>query len=611
MAVSVTGVLTLAALVLSGPAAWAVAGRVAKRKRPRGESADHLEQPPTNKAEGCDDGSSEAREEMSGTAYLMSLLGYAIGIGNLWRFPYLVGTWGGGAFIVAYLVCLLLVSIPAYMIEMVMGQYTRKSTIDCFRAIHPRWAGLGFGQAIMLFLCLSYYNLLLAYSMIYVAGSLLDPLPWAGDSGKYWQQDVLNSYGGDYDGQGLGPVQWKLAAALLFVWTVVYLSLAFGKEILAKVTWVTVVGPIVMLVVLLVRAVTLDGAHDGIEFYIGKFDAKVFGDLKMWAAACGQILFSLSPGFGTAITMSSYTRPTENVFRTCMTVAVSNSAFSLVGGVAIFSIVGNITYRINAAGGVLNEAGQYVHTTVAEQAKSGTGLAFIAIADGMQTFGAGANAMSVIFFMVLFTLGLDSTFAWAETFVSYVQDFFASSGSKVKPSRSTIVGTVCVLFFLTGLFYCTRMGNELLDVVDHYVISYFLLFGVAVEAVMFTLDFGWRRLEVHVKASTLGNPATPGGQDVVPSWFWWAAIPATLPAMSLLLFAYMLYDDIRAPYGGYPDWVQAIGWFLLTVVVAVTPLGGIWQWRKHGAGSLAPLEQEERALADALAAAKSIPPAEQ
>lgn len=589
MPASISGIFTLATLVLAGPFAWSVAGIIkSRRKEETSGTVDASKQ----------EGNESAREEVSSMSYLLGLLGYAIGIGNLWRFPYLVGKWGGGAFIVAYLICLFLVAIPAFMIEMVMGQYTRKSTIGCFTVIQPRWAGLGLAQVIMLFMCLSYYNTLLAYSIIYIGGSLVDPLPWAGDSARYWHEDVLNSYNGEYDGHLLGPVQWKIAVALLLVWAIVCVSIVFGKEMLAKVTWVTVVGPIVMLFVLLARAVTLDGASDGIEFYIGKFDASALYDLKMWAAACGQILFSLSPGFGTAITMSSYTRKNENVFRTCLTVALSNSAFSLIGGFAIFSFVGNITYRINAAGG---------NTTVAEQAKAGTGLAFIALADGMRTFGSGTNVMSVIFFMVLFTLGVDSTFAWVETFVSYVEDFFASSKVKFKPARPTIVGCVSTVFFLTGLLYCTRMGNELLDVVDHYVASYFLLFGVALEAFMFTFDFGWRRLVVHVKASTIGNPRTPAGQDVVPALFWRAVIPVAVPAMSLFLFSYTLYDDLRAAYGGYPAWLQAIGWLLLCVLLVVTPLGGFWQWSRRRTGTLPPLNEEELALAKALASSQESP----
>jgi SNF family Na+-dependent transporter len=527
----------------------------------------------------------ETREEVSHTGYLLGLLGYAIGIGNLWRFPYLVGKWGGGAFVVAYLICLFLVAIPAYLIEMVMGQYTRKSTIHCFRMIHPRWAGVGYSQAVMLFFCLGYYNVLLAYAVIYIAGSLFDPLPWAANSARYWKEDVLNSFGGDYEGAGFGGIQWNIALALLVVWVIIFFSVAFGKRILAKVTWVTVLGPIIMLIVLLIRTVTLDGAVDGIQFYICKFDGAMLGNLDMWGSACGQILFSLSPGMGTAITLSSFTKPKEDVVKTCMIVSLCNSAFSLVGGIAIFAVVGNITYNINAAGGM---------TTVTEQAKSGPGLAFIAIAEGMKTFGNGTNSMSVIFFMVLLTLGLDSTFAWAETFLCYVDDVLKLVG--IHLPRWKTVGLTCAGFFLCGLPYCTRMGDELLDTMDHYVTSYYLLLGVAVEAVMFMYSFGWRRSAIAVKRATFGNAGTPNGRELRPDVFWKFCLVCAVPAMCLFLFVYAFVADTRNAYGGYPVWVQVVGWSSLLLTLIMTPLGALLNW--NGKCSLPAMEKEEASLAE-------------
>ncbi|CAE8623508.1 unnamed protein product [Polarella glacialis] len=600
MAASAVGIITLLAVVLAGPLAWAIATYVERRRKAADGAAE------AGASEGQVDGKEPEREEMSGVAYTLSLLGYAIGLGNLWRFPYLVGKWGGGAFIIAYLVCLCFVAAPAYLIEMVMGQYTRKSTVGCFKMIHPRWDGLAYGQALILLMVMAYYNVLLAYAVIYIAGSLVDPLPWAADSKNYFNVEVLNGYD-DYIGKGLGPVQWKLALGLLVVWLIVFASLSFGQKILTKVTWVTVVGPIVMLVVLLIRSVTLDGAADGIEFYIGKFDSEVLGDLDMWASACSQILFSLSPGFGAAITMSSHTRPKENVFRTCMVVVVCNSAFSLVGGFAIFSIVGNITFRLNAAGGVLDKAtGAMVATTVAEQARAGTGLAFIAIADGMRAFGSGTNAMSVLFFTVLLTLGLDSTFCFAETFVCYVEDYLLVKGSK--PAKWKIVGCTCAVMYLMGLLFCTRMGIELLDTIDHYCITYYLLLAVALEAFMFTFDFGWRRLVVHVKLATLGNLRTPLGQDVVPSFFWRLAIHITMPVCSLFLFFYILSTDVVEPYGGYPVWMNGIGWSCLAALLAVTPLGFARSLKSGTGSTLPPLEQDEAALAAAFGIKSTLPP---
>jgi SNF family Na+-dependent transporter len=368
---------------------------------------------------------------------------------------------------------------------------------------------------------------------------------------------------------------------------------------------VTVVGPVVMLAILLVRALTLEGAADGLNFYLGKFDGEVLGDLNMWAAACGQILFSLGPAMGSMITLSSYTRPNQNVYRTCLQVALSNSTFSLIGGVAIFAILGNSTYRINADGGILDEnTGLVMKTTVEDQARAGTGLAFIVIADAMNHFGAGKNVISVLFFMMLFTLGLDSTFAWAETLVSYAEDFSAARLGR-KPRRVVTVGGLCAVLFLLGLFYCTRVGIELLDVVDHFVASYLLLLGVAVEAFIFTVHFGWRRLAAHVKLATFGNPETPRGSDLFPAPFWRVVIPTTVPIFSLVLVGDLLRNDLTAAYGpagsSYPDWMQALGWTLLVICILIVPGGGLWHWLVDAGSSLPPVEEEEMRLAAVLA----------
>mmetsp|Transcript_74076 Transcript_74076/g.205814 ORF Transcript_74076/g.205814 Transcript_74076/m.205814 type:complete len:599 (-) Transcript_74076:37-1833(-) len=575
MATSASGVITFFVLVLAGPLFFLASAHIKQR---RGSAAEVEPAKPAPHEGG------HAREEVSGINYLMGLLGYAIGIGNLWRFPYLVGKWGGGAFVLAYLVSLVFVAIPIYVAEMVIGQYTRKSTIECFSMIHPRWTGLGAGQGVMLLIVLGYYNVLLAYACVYVIGSLSDPLPWAANSTSYWQNDVLNNYDKNYDGVGFGGVQWNLAIALLVVWLIVFFSVAFGKDVLAKVTWVTVVGPVVMLFVLLIRAVFLDGAADGIKFYIGKFDTEKLSDLDMWAAACGQILFSLSPGMGTAITLSSYTQPKEDVVKTCMIVSLCNSAFSLIGGIAIFSIVGNNVYNINQAGGE--------PTTVEDQSKAGAGLAFIQIANGMQTFGAGANVVSVTFFMVLLTLGFDSTFAWLETLLGCIEDALMKTNTHV--AKWKLVGVACINFYLAGLPFCTRIGNELLDTVDHYIVGYFLLIGVALEAAIFLLGFGWRRLVISVKRSTLGNKATPTGRDIKPEIFWFFCLAGTVPMLSSFLFAFNLLKDLRKPYEGYPDWVQAIGWCCLLLVVSTTVIGGAVHW--NGKSSLTPIEEEEALL---------------
>lgn len=337
MAVSVSGVLTLFCITFAGPLLWgvvSVAQRIKKDDESDRQPAQVIGNPDAELWLGVVSCGTDRpqqvmpphpidrhvevhRDEVSSTEYLLQMLGYAIGLGNLWRFPYLVGKWGGGAFVFAYVACIFFVAIPAYLLEMVFGQCMRQNTVGCFKTIHLRWLGLAYGQALMLFLILSYYNVLISYACIYIIGSLSTPLPWDEDSSRYFHDHVLNSYGDDYDGRSLGAIQGKIALALLSVWVIVFFSMAFGKHFLAKVTWVTVVGPAALLCVLLLRTTTLDGARDGLVFYLGKFDVDKLRDVDMWAAACGQILFSLSPAMGTAITVSSYTKPSEDVYKAC------------------------------------------------------------------------------------------------------------------------------------------------------------------------------------------------------------------------------------------------------------------------------------------------------
>eukprot|EP00659_Diplonema_papillatum_P020703 gene20703-31903_t len=294
---------------------------------------------------------------VSSLDYMISLMGYAIGIGNLWRFPYLVGRWGGGSFVLAYLICLVLVASPMYFLELTWGQSTRRSTMNCFRTMHPRWVGIGWTSCVMITYVLTYYNMLLSYSCVYLVNSFYDPLPWTNEanppdtlpkdtsaSQNFWWHTVLNRFDPELlmndEVTSPGGLQWPLVAGLLTVWVIVFLALFKGMEASAKVSYVTVGLPVLLLAIMLVRSLSLDGAADGIEFYIGKFDTDMLVKGDMWAAACGQILFSLSPGMGTAITLSSYTRKNEDVYKVNLLVTVCNSCFSIIGGFAVFSILG-------------------------------------------------------------------------------------------------------------------------------------------------------------------------------------------------------------------------------------------------------------------------------
>ena len=161
---------------------------------------------------------------------------------------------------------------------------------------------------------------------------------------------------------------------------------------------------------------------------------------------------------------------------------------------------------------------------------------------GMTTFGEGANAMAVLFFVVLYCLGLDSTFAWAETVTAYAKDYFALRGAMPAPWK--ILAVQCLLFFVVGLPFCTRLGGALLDVTDHFSVAYVLLLGNFIELVMFNCDFHWERFLRAIRQAT-ASATKPAGRVLWPSWWWKLSLRVAAPLLTLGLFLDLLYEDLR------------------------------------------------------------------
>jgi len=430
---------------------------------------------------------SDGRDKLSSRAYIFALVGYAIGIGNVWRFPYVIASNGGSAAVVAYLICAVLVAWPLFLFELILGQYLRLTFIKTWEAIRPRWLSFGWAQFLLLFIAQSYFSMVITYTLPYIVGSCVEPLPWEGDSEGYWTNTILNSYDDLNDKPpGIGPIQWRLALALFVFWCITYFSVAFGKNVLSNITYVTVIMPVVLLIILVIFSAIQPGARAGIDFYIGKFHGSELAKLDVWATALGQILFSLSPGFGTAITYSSFVSNKEDVYKAGMIVCVANSAFSILGGFAVFSIVG---YLAEKEGAPVEEVAT----------RGGMGLAFITIAEAMSFFGEAQNVMSVLFYVMLLTLGLDSSYAWTETLVCSVEESIASRGHHFSTWKITLV--LCIIMFCFGLVFTTRMGGEILDTIDMFVGTIFLLLVCFVESIILNIDLRWQRLQYALKAS--------------------------------------------------------------------------------------------------------------
>ena len=176
-------------------------------------------------------------------------------VGNVWRFPYVIATNGGAAAVVAYLICAVFVAWPLFIYELILGQYLRLTFVKAWEMVRPRWLSFGWAQFLLLFIAQSYFSMIITYTLPYIVGSCQEPLPWTDNtaSQEYWEDTILNSYDDINDKPaGPGPIQWRLAVSLLVFWAITFFSVAFGKNILSQITYVTVTMPVVLVSSLLV-----------------------------------------------------------------------------------------------------------------------------------------------------------------------------------------------------------------------------------------------------------------------------------------------------------------------------------------------------------------------
>eukprot|EP00927_Polykrikos_kofoidii_P038291 TRINITY_DN32633_c0_g1_i1.p1 TRINITY_DN32633_c0_g1~~TRINITY_DN32633_c0_g1_i1.p1 ORF type:complete len:663 (+),score=82.73 TRINITY_DN32633_c0_g1_i1:111-2099(+) len=486
--------------------------------------------------------------------YVLVLMGYCIGVGNLWRFPYLCGKYGGGAFLVAYGFTWAVCAAPLFFYESVLGQKFQNGPVETFRKMAPRSVGLAYIPVVMVLFYLPYYMLIVAYSFHYFLASFSSPFPWVDGTTPeqylydkvLWRTDTIDSSGG-------ARLNGRLFMEVVFTYVVTVLCLVKGIHSAGKAAYVTVILPAVMLVILTLACIRLDGASDGLRYYlVPRFESLL--DLEVWGLAAGQIIFSLSPGTGTCIALASYNeREDKNAFANCAIVSVCNSAFSLVGGVMVFSVVGNLAKTLDKP--------------VEEVAASGEGLAFIVFAQGLALFPGGqvwGSIFAVSFFLTLFLLGLDSAFAVIETLQTYVNDFLLTRRPDepitVKGNAYRLVG-IATFLLMCSIPYSTRSGYFLLEIADHYVCTYSLTVGVLLEYIMIGYVYGAETMVEDVQLMT--------GIQLPKAAVWqiryWAPTVLVLVVMCLLSADFSGRDMAR-----YPAWANWI-FGLLPVICCLAP----------------------------------------
>ena len=471
----------------------------------------------------------------SRTAFLLAAIGSAVGLGNLWRFPYIAFKNGGGAFLVPYFVALLTAGIPLLLAEYAFGARSKKGAPQAIAKISPKVEWVGWWAVLTGFVILTYYMAVMAWSWFYMITSF--NLPWAEDAKTHFFSKVLQITDGPMQ---LGGLVWPLVLGALATWIICYLITRWGtKSVGAVVKW-TVPLPYLLLVVLLIHGLMQVGAAEGIIYYLTP-SWEMLKDPSVWMAAYGQVFFSLSLGFGVMTAYASYLKAKEDLPWQATFCALSNSATEFFAGFIVFSILGALAAITNVS--------------VADVAASGPGLAFVVFPSALAALPF-AKLFSFIFFFMLLILGIDSAFSLLEAAATAIQDRYP------KAKRSHLLLAMCIIGMLCSLVFLTRAGLYWLDIVDHWMNSYGLVGVGLAEALIVAFLLGTNKLRKELNAHTV----RPVGR------FWEISIWLITPVALIITIFFSLKTEFTTAYEGYPTEALAYGgwgvWFV-TIILAL------------------------------------------
>ncbi|KAK7098482.1 sodium- and chloride-dependent glycine transporter 1-like isoform X2 [Littorina saxatilis] len=528
--------------------------------------------------------------------FLMSLLGYSVGLGNVWRFPYLCYANGGGAFLFPFVLMLILVGFPLMFLELSFGQFAALGPAAIFDRICPLFYGLGYGMIAVSSMVSLYYTVIIGWAFLYMFRSFASELPWerchpdwlsescysylqadeckAINNSVYYQnicynssqafdlnitelaknktqrsppaqaffeKDMLGMSGGIDE---IGGVQWQVALCLLLAWSLTFLALSKGVQSVGKVVYFTALFPYVVLSILFVRGITLPGAKAGIIYYLTPdFEKLVMA--KTWVAAAVQIFFALSPAWGGLITLSSYNKFHNDCFKDSLIVGVGNILTSIFAGFVIFPIIGYLAHELDMP--------------VDKVVDQGPGLAFIVFPDVVTRLPI-SPLWSFLFFFMLITLGMGSEFALLETVMTAVQDTFPH----LRQKKTYVVLCVCLLGFLGGLPICTEGGMYILQLMDTYAASWSVFAMAITECTIVGWIYGADNFIRDIEMM-IGRKGTHWKRFFTV--FWKFITPAVL--MFLLFFNWIQYN--RMAYAGklYPVWAEIIGWVMAMIPIVL------------------------------------------
>lgn len=560
--------------------------------------------------------------------YFLAQVGFSVGLGNVWRFPYLCHQNGGGAFLFLYVMLMLVVGIPLFFLELAAGQAIRQGSIGVWKYISPRLAGIGYSSCVVCFFVALYYNVILAWSLFYLGNSFQYPLPWkqcpkqgnitvkeceeSSPTSYFWYRNALDITDSIDETGSFNPY---IVCCLLAAWTIVCLGMFKGIKTSVKVMYFSSIFPYVVLFCFLVRGLLLDGALEGIT-YMFYPKVEIWADVQVWRQAATQVFFALGLGFGSIIAYSSYNPKNNNCHRDAFTVSGINFLTSVLATLVVFAVLGfrakeKVTECIVSNMKKLSDQlrSGYVEKSLIptfdysnpssvamqeytawfeqyggrvpgnltecdlekemQKGAEGTGLAFIAFTEAMSSM-PGSPFWSALFFLMLLNLGLSTMFGTMEGILAPLTDRFKT----LAKNKTKLTIFSCIIGFLIGLLFTQRCGNYFVTMFDDYSATLPLIIVVVFETFSVSWLYGADRFLDDIEVMLGWRPS------VIYKYLWkyicLLAMLGLLGATTIRMFikhpTYLAWNHEKAAeeYLQYPGWALAV--MAILIIFAMMPV---------------------------------------
>ncbi|CAH0555838.1 unnamed protein product [Brassicogethes aeneus] len=505
--------------------------------------------------------------------FLFSCISLSVGLGNVWRFPYLCFKNGGGGFLITYTIAMIFCGIPMFFQEVAIGQYLGSGGMTFVGQLCPILKGVGYATMTIVFLLDVYYCLIISWTLFYIITTFsnMPILPWASCDNwwnskncytesnrtssmnsttsveEFFERRVLAISEGIEE---IGDIQWNLFLCLMIGWIMIYLVIRKGLHQSGKVIWFSALFPYVVLLIFLVRAVTLEGASDGLLFFITpQWDALLTPE--PWMEGATQIFFAYSIGCGALPALGSYNKFHHNSYKDALITCIVNTLTSVMAGIVTFSILGHLALEQD--------------TDVAQVVKSGPGLVFLTYPEVVLKL-PGSPFWATIFFMMLMLLGIDSEFCLVESFITGIIDNWSQ---QLRPYRTSFTAITCLVMFILGIPMVTNGGMYIFQLMDFYSASGMSLIWVCFfQTIGISWAFGVDKLSDCIEQMMGRRP----NKFLCVCWKYFA--PMTM--LAIFVSHCFQYRSLTYAEYKYPHWADALGICISFMSMMWVPLYAIY-----------------------------------